>query len=120
MNSIQQARIKRASQASLAGLLNLTFLPITGFIYLLVLRSKIDVNQIDDYHTKLAIKINIIAAVALLFVSGVIIFFGGFESVYTWMYVIVYFTFVHSIFILVATWALVAAWSGKKIDRFKL
>ena len=119
-NSISKVRIKRASTAALAGLLNLTFLPVIGFIWLLLIAKKVDTNEIDYYHVRLAMKINISAAVALLLVSGLILAWGGLSSAYTWVYIITYFTLVHSLFILVATWALVLSWTGKKIKPLNL
>jgi fucose 4-O-acetylase-like acetyltransferase len=111
-----EQRNKRASKAAVAGLLNLTFLPIIGFIWLLLIAKTVDKGEIDDYHAKLAIKINIIAAIALLFVSVLMIAFGGLDSVYTWVYVITYFTLVHTAFIVTATWSMVRAWAGQKFD----
>jgi len=40
---------------------------------------------------------------------------GGFDSAWTWVYVITYFTFVHTTFIVLAVWALTRAWSGLKL-----
>lgn len=119
-DSISKIRIKRASKAALAGLLNLTFLPIIGFIWLLLIAKTVDANEIDDYHVKLAIKLNIFAAIALLLVSGLMLAFGGLNSVYTWVYLITYFTLVHSLFILGATWAMVLSWTGQKFKSVNL
>jgi len=110
-----ELRIKRASRAALASLLNLTFLPVIGFIWLLLIGKFVEQDQIDHYHFKLAIKINLIAAFALLLVSALIIMAGGLDSAYTWIYVINYFTLVHTIFIIAATWAMVRAWAGQKL-----
>jgi len=109
------AQIKQASNSAIASLLNLTFLPGFAFIYLLYNLKKSNKETIDHYHALLAIKLNIIAAISLFAVSGLMILMGGFDSPLTWVYVITYFTFVHTIFILVAVWAIVRAWSGQKI-----
>ena len=119
-DSISKIRIKRASRAALASLLNLTFLPIIGFIWLLFIAKTVEVNEIDDYHVKLAIKLNIFAAIALLLVGGLMLAFGGLNSVYTWVYLITYFTLVHSLFILAATWTMVLSWTGQKIKPLNL
>ena len=76
--------------------------------------KSVDENELDDYHVRLGIKINLMAAMALLIVSGLMILLGGFDSVYTWVYVITYFTLVHTAFIVTATWAMVRAWAGQK------
>lgn len=107
-----QKDIKLASDAALASLLNLTVLPIVSFVYLLLVYRKTADNSIGRYHAVLGIKINIIAAAVLFIVSALMIILGGFDSPWTWVYVISYFTIVHTIFIVFAIWALVRAWSG--------
>ncbi len=114
-NSFTDRQIKQASNNAVASLLNLTFLPGLAFIYLLIKLSKSDPQHIDYYHARLGIKLNLFAAVILIFVSGLMIFFGGFDSAWTWVYVITYFTFVHTMFILIAVWAMIRAWSGQKL-----
>ncbi|MFK5985433.1 MAG: hypothetical protein QM479_08395 [Pseudomonadota bacterium] len=107
--------ISRASTAAAASLLNLTLLPVLGFIWLLLIKSRTTKNNIDYYHVMLGIKINLIAAATLFSVSALIILSGGLDSVYTWIYVILYFTLVHTLFILTATISMIKAWSGKKL-----
>ncbi|MEE9352013.1 MAG: hypothetical protein V3U78_07100 [Thiotrichaceae bacterium] len=107
--------LKRASDAALASLLNITLLPVISFIYLIWLYKKTEPNSIDRYHAALGMKISVIAAAVLIIVSGLMIFLGGFNSPWTWVYVISYFTIVHTIFIVFAIWALVRAWSGEKL-----
>ena len=109
-------QLSRASNAALASLLNLTILPGISFIALLLIYRKTQPGNIDRYHALLGIKINLIAAAALFLVSALMILLGGFNSPWTWVYVISYFTLVHTIFIVFALWALVRAWSG---DRLK-
>ena len=58
---------------------------------------------------------DVVAAFVLFVVSGLMILLGGFYSPWTWVYVVSYFTLVHSIFILIAVWALVRAWSGDRL-----
>ena len=119
-NVLLEKRIRRASSAALASLLNLTFLPGIGFIWILLVGRNADKHEIDGYHVSLAIKINVIAAIALLLVSGLMLALGGFDSMYTWAYVLTYFILVHTVFIMAATWALVVAWSGEKVEKLKL
>jgi protein-S-isoprenylcysteine O-methyltransferase Ste14 len=108
-------QLKRAANAALASLLNLTILPVISFIALLLIYRKTDPDTIDRYHALLGIKINVIAAAVLFLVSALMILLGGFNSPWTWVYVISYFTMVHTLFIILALWALVRAWSGDKI-----
>lgn len=111
-----ELQLRNASNAALASLLNLTILPVVSFIALFLIYKKTQPNNIDHYHAVLGIKINVIAAIALFLVSALMILFGGFNSPWTWVYVISYFTIVHTVFIVLAIWALVRAWSG---DKFK-
>lgn len=116
VNSEKKRQLKNASNAALASLLNLTVLPVFGFIALLLLYKKTKPNQIDRYYVVLGIKVNLIAAAVLILVSALMIFLGGFDSPWTWVYVISYFTIVHTMFIVFAIWALVRAWSGDKLS----
>ncbi|MDT8281597.1 MAG: hypothetical protein RQ982_02160 [Gammaproteobacteria bacterium] len=108
-------QLKRAANAALASLLNLTVLPGLGFIALILIFRKTQPGTIDRYHTRLGIKINLIAASVLFMVSALMILLGGFDSPWTWVYVISYFTIVHTSFIVFALWALVRAWSGDRL-----
>lgn len=106
---------QRASRAALASLLNLTLLPGFAFLWLLWNLKQCGQDGIDRYHTLLGLKLNLLAALALLVVSSLMILTGGFYSPWTWVYVITYFTLVHSLFIFVAVWVLVRAWAGQKL-----
>jgi hypothetical protein len=110
-------QIKEASVIALWSILNLTFLPVLAFIILLLKLNKCDVNSLSDYHLKFAIKLNLIAAAALIFVSILMILLGGFNSGWTWVFVITYFVLVHTIFIVLAVWALIRSWSGNKVFK---
>ncbi|MCK4674980.1 MAG: hypothetical protein KAT61_03635 [Gammaproteobacteria bacterium] len=110
-----ELQLKRASNAALVSLLNLTILPVISFIALLLIYRRTEPDTIDRYHAILGLKINIIAAAMLFLVSAVMILLGGFNSPWTWVYVISYFTIVHTFFIIFALWALVRAWSGDKL-----
>ena len=113
----QQAKqqIKQASRFALLSLLNLTFLPVISFIVLLVKLNKTDKPSFAYYHLLYAIKLNLVAASALILVSLMMIILGGFNSGWTWVFVLTYFILVHSIFILIAVWMLVRSWSGNKM-----
>ncbi len=108
----KELQIQLASNAALASLINLTILPIIGFIALIWIYRKTQAGTIARYHAVLGFKINIVAAAVLFLVSALMILFGGFNSPWTWVYVITYFTLVHTLFIVLAVWALVRAWSG--------
>lgn len=109
--------LKRASLASLLSLLNLTVLPILGFFILLFIYKKTQPSTIDRYYVVLGIKTNLLAAVALFVMTSLMIIVGGFDSAMTWVFVISYFVFVHAMFILFATWAMVRSWTGNELKR---
>ncbi|WP_077284076.1 hypothetical protein [Cognaticolwellia aestuarii] len=110
-------QIKQASSIALWSILNLTFLPVLAFIILLFQLSKVDKNSLADGHLKFAIKLNLFAAAALIFVSILMIALGGFNSGWTWVFVITYFVLVHTIFIVLAVWALIRAWAGNTVFK---
>jgi hypothetical protein len=120
LNKTNKLQLQRASNAALASLLNLTVLPGISFVALLLIYRKTEPDTIDRYHALLGIKINIIAAAVLFLVSALMILLGGFDSPWTWVYVISYFTLVHTLFIVFALWALVRAWSGDKLTKSTL
>jgi hypothetical protein len=113
--SVDKQQTKQASNAALASLLNLTFLPGIAFIWLILTIRNMPANGIGYYHAKLGIKLNIIAFIALGIVSALMVVLGGVESAWTWVYVITYFTFVHTIFIVIAVWALTRSWSALQL-----
>ena len=120
MQSIAKAlntkeEINLGSKAALASLLNLTFLPVISFIWLFINRKKAKQNSISAYHFQLGLKLNIVAAFALGVVTMLMIALGGFESAWTWVFVITYFILGHTVFIVIAVWALTRAWSGLKL-----
>ena len=78
-------QLKRASTSALLSLLNLTILPIIGFIALLFLYQKTESNSIDRYYAALGIKTNLWAAVALILVTGSMFLVGGYNSAWTWV-----------------------------------
>ncbi len=114
---VNKLQLKRASNAALVSLLNLTFFPVISFIVLLIIYKKTTDGSIDRYYAVLGIKTNLFAAVALLAVTALMILLGGFDSPWTWVYVISYFVFVHALFILFATWALARSWTGEKLKK---
>ncbi|MBE9564861.1 MAG: hypothetical protein IMF17_06405, partial [Proteobacteria bacterium] len=75
-----ELNIKRASNAAMASLLNLTLLPAISFIAIYLIYKKTTPDTIDRYHTVLGFKLNIIAAAVLFLVSGLMILLGGFNS----------------------------------------
>lgn len=111
------AQIKEASKIALGSVLNLTFLPAIAFIWLLLQLKTTPKNSLAHYHLKFSIKLNLCAGVALILVSLGIIIGGGLQSGWTWVFVITYFVFVHTTFIMIAVWTLIRAWSGQQLSK---
>ena len=112
-----KAQLKLATNSALMSLLNLTALPGIGFIILLFIYQKTIPNTFGRYYASLGIKTNIWAGISLIIVTGLMILLGGFDSLWTWVYVISYFVFVHALFILYATWVLARSWTGEKLKK---
>ena len=108
-----------SNQGRLAHILyltNITFLPVISFLLLLFLYQKIDKtnSKFVVSHFRQSITANIAAGILLIIVSGLILYFGSFDSVYTWMWLILYVTCVHSILILFGVFAMMRASNNKE------
>lgn len=104
-----------AVAAELFFLLNLVFLPVIGFIILLVLylRYKNDAPALARCHLRQTFKASIWAGIMLVLVNGLIIFLGGYDSPSVWIIVILYLTSIHSVFIIFGTFGLTRAMNGQ-------
>ncbi len=114
---IQQQQFQHwAAWAQILYLTNISILPIVSFVLQLVLYRKVRCSN-NTYiitHFRQSILASIVAGILLLIVSGLIIFFGNFESIYTWMWLILYVTCIHSVLILYGVFALVKAQAGNE------
>lgn len=110
-------QLEQAKGSALLTLLNLTVLPVIGFIGLLYMYSKTKPNTIAHYYAVVGIKTSLLAGVALLALTLLVILLGGLDSPWTWLYVTCYFVIVHASFILFATWVLTRSWAGEKLKR---
>ena len=110
-------QLKTAANSALLSLLNLTALPVVAFVALLILYKKTEPETIARYYAVLGIKTNLLAGVALLLVTALMILLGGFDSPWTWVFVLSYFVFIHAMFILFATWTMVRSWTGKRLTK---
>ena len=113
---VAQTNRKAAVFAHLLFLMNITFLPIIAFIWLLVIyqknKSTAEEHVLAHYHQ--SIVANVVSGILLIVVSGLILFLGDLQSVYTWMWLILYFTCIHSVLILFAVFAMMKANNGKQ------
>jgi uncharacterized Tic20 family protein len=92
-------------------LLNLLLVPGLAFAVLLVIYvlKKKQADPLAANHLSQTIGVSIIGGALIVMVIGLVIFFGGFDSGYTWVVVVLYFTFIHSSLILMGVMGLVKA-----------
>ena len=96
-------------------LLNLLLLPGLAFALLLVLflwRRK-DAPPLAANHMAQTIGVSVIGGTLLVVVMLLIALLGGFDSGYTWVVLVLYFTFIHSTLIFMGVFGLVRALSGQ-------
>jgi len=108
---MSESNLVNPSMAHVLYLTNISFAPILSFFYLLHLYNKIKDknNKLLISHYRQSILANVVAGLLLAIVSSLILIFGDFNSAYTWMWLILYVTCVHSILIVFGVFALMKA-----------
>lgn len=106
---------KSAALAQILFLTNITVLPVFSFVILLFLYNKTnrDQHSMSIQHYRQSILANIVAGILLIAMSTLILVLGSFDSIYTWMWLILYFTCIHSMLILFGVFALIKAQTGQ-------
>ncbi|MCU7960658.1 MAG: DUF4870 domain-containing protein [gamma proteobacterium symbiont of Bathyaustriella thionipta] len=96
-------------------LFNLLLAPGLGFIALLMVYAlkKSQANNLAANHLSQTVGVSLIGGVLIVCVIALIFLLGGFDSGYTWMVVVLYFTFIHSSLILMGVIGLVKALNGE-------
>jgi len=96
-------------------LVNLLLLPGLAFaaLLLLYLARRNSSPPLAANHLAQTTGVSVIGGALIVLVIGLIVALGGFESGYTWMVVILYFTFIHSSLILLGVMGLVKAMAGQ-------
>ena len=96
-------------------LVNLMLAPGLAFVLLLLLywfnRGRADALAMN--HLSQAVGVSLVGGALIVVASAVFILLGGMDSGYTWMVVILYFTFIHSCLILMGVIGLVRAMAGQ-------
>ena len=107
--------IRQATWAEVFYLLNISFLPVIGFVIILIMKSKMTnvTHPLTRSHIVQAINASIWAGILMLGINGLILFFSGIDSIWTWMYVIIYFTCIHSVLIIFGVIAISRAQGGR-------
>ena len=110
-----QAGQNLAVFAELFFLLNLVFLPVIGFVVLAVLyfRYRDNAPALARCHLRQTFNASIWAGILLVVVNVLIILFGGYDSPYIWIIVILYLTCFHTVFIMYGTFGLTRAMNGQ-------
>lgn len=96
-------------------LANLLVLPGIAFLALgwLFMRCDRHTPELARAHIHQAFSASLWAGVLLVLVNLVIILFGGYQGAYTWVIVILYFTFVHSTLVILGMVGLAKAMAGQ-------
>jgi hypothetical protein len=108
-----ETNVSVAVQAEALYLINLLLLPGLGFLMLLWLahRNPKSESELTRCHLRQTITASIWAGILLTIVTTLIVLFGGFQSPYTWMTLILYFVCCHAALILFGVLGLVHAMS---------
>lgn len=96
-------------------LANLLLIPGLGFVLLLILywKQHDKVSAINLNHLQQTVSASIWGGTLIIVVNALILLLGGYDGGYTWMIVVLYFTLVHSTFILLGMIGLVKALAGQ-------
>ncbi len=96
-------------------LVNLMLLPGLAFLILLGYwwRHRADAPPLGRCHLAQTVSASLWGGVLLVIINLLVILFGGYDSPSVWLFVILYFTLVHSTFILLGTLGLARAMAGK-------
>jgi hypothetical protein len=97
-------------------LVNLLLAPGLAFLVLLILylRYRGNAEPLAANHLSQTVGVGLIGGSLLVCITGLIALLGGLDSGYTWVVVVLYFTFIHSTLILLGILGLVKALAGQQ------
>ena len=96
---------------------NLLLFPIFSFVALLwYYRNRANYSQLAIEHLQQTISASIWGGMLLVVVNIIVFLTMGYDSPYIWMVVLIYFTMVHSTFILLGVAGLSRAMAGKSFS----
>jgi uncharacterized membrane protein len=96
-------------------LMNLMLIPVLGFFILTVLYFKYEkCSELAGSHLRQTFSASIWAGLLLILVNVVILMAGGYQTPYTGVIVVLYFTICHSTLILLGMYGLVKAIAGER------
>lgn len=98
-------------------LVNLMLLPFIGFLSIVYLYRKHyqSAPVLAKNHLRQTLGVSLVGGCLLVFITISIALVGGFDSGYTWVMVVMYFTLVHTSLILMGAFGLSKALSGKSV-----
>jgi len=115
-----ESQCRRARQAYLLYLANVSILPGIGFIWMLVMwRIHGSRPPFVNAHFQQTTFASIMAGVLLAMVSTIILAGGGFGSPWTWVILIIYFTLCHAGLLLLGVFGFTRANNGQSFEFFK-
>jgi uncharacterized Tic20 family protein len=96
-------------------LANLLILPGLGFVLLVLLwwRKRDRAPPLAAAHLSQTVAASLWAGVLLVVANGLILFFGGYDGPNVWVVVITYFTFAHSLLVVLGALGLAKAMAGQ-------
>ena len=96
-------------------LVNLLLAPGLAFLALLILylRRRGGAEPLAVNHLAQTLGVSLVGGTLLVCITGLIALLGGLDSGYTWVVVVLYFTFIHSTLILFGVMGLVKALGGQ-------
>ncbi len=96
-------------------LINLLLLPGLGFLLLLGLyfRCRSSASPLALVHLQQTLSASLWAGALLIFANLLIVFLGGYQTAWTWIIVILYFTTVHATLVLLGILGLARALAGQ-------
>ena len=96
-------------------LINLLLLPGLGFLLLLGLyfRCRSSASPLALVHLRQTVSASLWAGALLIFANLLIVFLGGYQTAWTWIIVILYFTTVHATLVLLGILGLARALAGQ-------
>ena len=105
----------QAIKAEVLFLLNLSFLPVIAFLILLRMYTQLgsDTPALARSHIKQTINASVWAGILMVAINGLILYFSGINDIWTWLYVIIYFTCIHSALIIFGVIGISKAQGGR-------
>ncbi len=128
MSSQAESSAPLAVWAESLYLLNLLIVPGLGFAALLWLwwRKRAEASRVEWLHLYQTVMVSFWGGLLIVIVASLMLLLGGGDSPWTWLWVLLYFTFVHSSLILLGVLGLVKAlngqvfrypWLGRRAER---